>query len=317
MRNPASTPAARDERRAAAELAGVAPAGRPPYSAHEGPHFGPTAWQQTQWDWRAAGNFICGGAGGGLIVLAALSGAQGLALTALLFGGLALVGAGLACVWLELGRPLRALHVFLSPRTSWMTREAIVATLLMPVALAAAAGLSATVWLAAALALAFFYCQSRMLQAAKGIPAWREPLLVPLIVLTGLAEGGGLLLLAQPAREAGQPLLLALVGALVLARLLVWQAYRRRLTVRAAPRALAALDAAGRWLLLAGSVLPLALLALVASGLVAGALATPLLAVAGLLAALAGSWLKFTLITRAGFNQGFALAHLPVRGVHR
>ena len=44
-------------------------------------------------------------------------------------------------------------------------------------------------WLAAALALAFIYCQARMLQAAKGIPAWREPLLVPLMVVTGLAEG--------------------------------------------------------------------------------------------------------------------------------
>jgi phenylacetyl-CoA:acceptor oxidoreductase subunit 2 len=317
MRDPASAPPARDERRAAPEPARIPPEGRPPYAAHAGLRFGPAAWQQTQWDWRAAGNFVCGGAGGGLIVLAALSGARGLALTALLLGGVALVGAGLVCVWLELGRPLRALHVFLSPRTSWMTREAIVATLLMPIALAAAAGWPGTVWVAAALALAFFYCQSRMLQAAKGIPAWREPLLVPLVVLTGLAEGGGLLLLAQPAREASQPLLLALVGALVLARLLVWQAYRRRLAARAAPRALAALDSAGRWLLLAGSALPLALLALVASGLAGGALAAPLLAVAGLLAAVAGSWLKFTLITRAGYNQGFALAHLPVRGVHR
>lgn len=275
--------------------------------------YGPAPWQQTQWDWRAAGNFVCGGAGGGLIVFAALSGAQGLALAVLLLGGLALVGTGLVCVWLEIGRPLRALHVFINPRTSWMTREAFVATLLMPVALAAAAGLPGFEWLAAVLALAFVYCQGRMLQGAKGIPAWREPLLVPLVVLTGLAEGGGLLLLAQPAHAAGQPLLLALVGALVLARALVWLAYRRRL----ATRALAALDAAGRWLQLAGSLLPLVVLALVASGLIGGALAAPLLVVAGLLAAAAGAWLKFTLITRAGFNQGFALAHLPVRGVRR
>ena len=34
--------------------------------------FGPNPWQQQSWDWRAAGNFICGGAGGGLIVCAAL-----------------------------------------------------------------------------------------------------------------------------------------------------------------------------------------------------------------------------------------------------
>src|SRR5450631_3526182 len=150
--------------------------------------FGPAPWQQTNWDWRAAGNFICGGAGAGLIVLAALSGAVEPAFTKLVLAGLALVGLGLFCVWLEIGRPLRALHVFFNPRTSWMSREAIVATLLMPVAHVAATGLPGFEWLAAALALAFVYCQSRILNAAKGIPTWREPLLVPLIVLTGLAE---------------------------------------------------------------------------------------------------------------------------------
>lgn len=279
--------------------------------------YGPAPWQQTQWDWRAAGNFVCGGAGGGLIAFAAMSGAQGPVLAVLLLGGLALVGTGLVCVWLEIGRPLRALHVFFNPRTSWMTREGFAALLLMPVVLAAAAGLPGFDWLAAVLALAFVYCQGRILKAAKGIPAWREPLIVPLLVFTGLAEGGGLWLLAQPANAAGQPVLLALVGAGVLARAGVWLAYRRRLATRAAPRALAALDAAGRWLQLAGSWVPLVLLALVASRLIGGGLAAPLLALAGLLAVAAGAWLKFTLITRAGFNQGFALAHLPVRGVRR
>ena len=33
---------------------------------------GPAPWRQTNWDWRAAGNFIFGGAGGGLIVFTAL-----------------------------------------------------------------------------------------------------------------------------------------------------------------------------------------------------------------------------------------------------
>jgi hypothetical protein len=30
-----------------------------------------------------------------------------------------------------------------------------------------------------------------------------------------------------------------------------------------------------------------------------------------------GACFKFTLVTRAGFNQGFALQRLPVRGVAR
>ena len=68
--------------------------------------FGPNPWQQTNWDWRAAGNFIGGGAGSGLIMFTALAGVEGTAAAVLLLVGLALVGLGLACVWLELGRPL-------------------------------------------------------------------------------------------------------------------------------------------------------------------------------------------------------------------
>ncbi len=279
--------------------------------------YGPNPWQQTQWDWRAAANFIGGGAGAGLIVLVAVSGAQGPARVAMLLLGLLLVVGGLICVWLEIGRPLRALHVFFNPRTSWMTREAFVAALLVPVALGSGAGLLGFDWLAALLALAFVYSQSRILHAARGIPAWREPMLVPLMLLTSLAEGGGLLLLAQPTQVAGRPSLLALVGVVVLARALVWPIYLRRLAPSAAARAQAALDGAGRWLLLAGSVLPMLLIVLVAGGLAGHGLAAPVLVAAGVLSTAPGAWLKFILITRGGFNQGFALKHLPVRGVRR
>lgn len=276
--------------------------------------FGPAPWQQTNWDWRAAGNFVCGGAGAGLIVFAALSGAVGTALTGLMLAGLALMGSGLICVWLEIGRPLRALHVFFNPRTSWMTREAFVATLLFPVGLLAAVAVPGCGWAAAALALAFVYSQGRMLQAAKGIPAWREPLLTPLIVTTGLAEGGGLFFLTAPLHEGGTQSLLALFGALVLARVLVWLAYRRRLAAAAAPRANAALDRAGRMLQLAGTLAPLALIAAIVAGAASGTQIPLVAAIAGLAAAAAGAYAKYTIIIHAGFNQGFALGHLPVRG---
>lgn len=282
-----------------------------------GSTYGPNPWQQTQWDWRAAGNFVCGGAGAGLIVLGVACASRGLAPMTLLLAGLALIGVGLLCVWLEIGRPLRALHVFFNPRTSWMTREAFVAALLMPVCLATALGLLEFRWLAAVLALAFVYCQARIVQGAKGIPAWREPLVVPLLVLTGLAEGAGLLLVLQPGDAAGRLPLLGCIGALVLARALLWPVYQRRLASRAAPRALAALDAAGNWMQHTGSIVPLLLIAIATSGLVDGAPRAVLLAFAGSLIAATGAWLKFTLITRAGFNQGFTLAHLPVRGVRR
>ena len=265
--------------------------------------YGPDPWQQTHWDWRAAGNFMGGGAGAGLVLLATLSGAPAAAVLA----GLALIGAGLACVWLEIGRPLRALHVFFNPQTSWMTREGIVATLLMPIGLA-----SVVLWpdlgvVAALLALAFVYCQGRILRASRGIPAWREPRVVPFVVATGLAEGGALLLLAPPSQRA--PWLPGLVAALLLVRIALWAAYRQRL----AARAQAALAAPGRALVWGGTVLPLALMALAAAGVLPAAA----LALAGAAAAASGAWIKFALVTRAGFNQGFALARLPVRGVPR
>jgi len=272
--------------------------------------YGPKPWQQASWDARAAGNFIGGGMGGSLIVFAALF-ATGSARSALLLAGLGLVGLGLLCVASELGRPLRALRVLRNPRTSWMARESWTAVLLFPVCLVAAAGVADIAWIAAALALTFVYCQARMLQAAKGIPAWREPLLRPLLVTTGLVEGGGVFLLTAPLHHVATSATMILFGALVGARFVIWIAYRRRLAGSAAPEARAALDAAGRVLIFAGTLLPLVLMGVAAF---AGAFALPIAALAGLLAALAGAWVKLVIVTRAGFNQGFALAHLPVRG---
>jgi hypothetical protein len=57
-------------------------------------------------------------------------------------------------------------------------------------------------------AAAFLYCQARILRAAMGIPAWRGPWVVPLIVVSGLAEGGALLWLVQGS-FAGIPVLAA------------------------------------------------------------------------------------------------------------
>jgi phenylacetyl-CoA:acceptor oxidoreductase 26-kDa subunit len=279
--------------------------------------YGPNPWQQTSWDWRAAGNFMAGGAGAGLVVFGVLADAQGLARAALLLGGLALIGLGLLCVWLEIGRPLRALNVFFNPRSSWMTREAFTGALLMPCGLAAALGVPGFAWPTLALALLFVYTQSRIVMGARGIPAWREPRVSPLLVATGLAEGGGLFWLFDAWHGAGTPGLLLLFGLLVLARVLLWLAYRRRLVGRAAERANQALDRAGRPLQLLGSLLPLVVVALVALGLLPPGAVPALIALAGLAAALSGAWMKFTLITRAGFNQGFALQRLPVRGVRR
>ncbi|HSN33902.1 MAG TPA: hypothetical protein VLU41_14535 [Ideonella sp.] len=285
--------------------------------------YGPNPWQQTAWDWRAAGNFMAGGAGSGLIVFAALSGLLGRPAPVQLACGSALVAFGLLCVWFEIGRPWRALHVFFHPRRSWMSREAFVASLLVPCGVAAALGVPGAAPLAALLALAFVYAQARILRAAKGIPAWRVPELTPLVVATGLAEGGGLFLFSSLPHGTGSVPLALLAAGLFATRWLLWRHYRLALKASAAPPALAALDAAARLLHWFGTLAPLALvaLALVLAALAGGVLAggTPALAagVAGINALLAGVWFKFVLITRAAYNQGFALTALPVRGVAR
>lgn len=281
--------------------------------------FGPKPWLQTNWDWRAAGNFMAGGAGSGLLISSAFlatppAGSQPWALNWLVFAGLALVGLGLLCVWLEIGRPLRALHVFFNARTSWMTREAFVAGLLFPVGLLAFLGFSAWRWPLALLALAFLYCQSRMLVAARGIPAWRPTLLAPLMFFTGLCEGCGVLLLLGwfgPRVSSTATLVLAV---LIMARFITWSLYRVAVEASLAAGARSALNRAGRALLFGGTLAPLILLGLAAwwgesdaSNLAA--------ALAGATAALAGLYFKFILVTRASFNQGFALTQLPVRGV--
>jgi phenylacetyl-CoA:acceptor oxidoreductase subunit 2 len=275
--------------------------------------YGPAPWHQTSWDVRAAGNFIGGGMGGGLIVFAVLSGTAGIPLAILLLAGLALVGLGLLCVSLELGRPLRALNVFRNPRTSWMAREAWTSALLVPATLAAAAEVPGARGAALALALLFVYCQAALLQGAKGIPAWREPVVRPLLLATGLAEGGGLLLVAASLPARVHVTLIVLFGTLVVVRWWLWLVYRRKVDPRIGDPTRRALARAGRVLLVVGTLPPLALSALLATPLAEGG--RPLVAaLAGLCAATAGVYFKLVLVTRAGHNQGFSLPRMPVRG---
>jgi phenylacetyl-CoA:acceptor oxidoreductase subunit 2 len=106
----------------------------------------------------------------------------------------------------------------------------------------------------------------------------------------------------------------AVVGPFTAALVACSVAYRRAIGV-SAPRARAVLDNSGRVLQLVGTLLPLASIALIAAGVVSGETTLVVGAIAGIAAAASGSQMKYTLVVRAGFTQGFALAHLPVRGV--
>lgn len=267
-------------------------------SARPSTGFGPRPWRQAHWDWRAACNFMFGGTGAGLV--AAAPALQGAGADAATLAGLVLVAAGLGAVWLEIGRKFRALHVYFNPFTSWMTREALAAVLLFGAGFAGLlAGTPWLRWLAAAAALAFVWCQGRILFGAKGIPAWRRREVVPFIVASGLAEGAGIALALQPGR-----VVLALFAVALLARGAAWLRYRGALQNA---RAEVELLLPGRVLLVLGTAIPLAL--------PAGTAVLPGAAWLAAAATLSAGWyFRFALVTRAAFNQGFALPHLPVRG---
>ena len=273
-----------------------------------------TPWHQRNWDLRAAGNFVFGGAGTGLLVFAAIGDAIGAAYAVPALIGLALIGAGLLCVWAEIGRPLRALNVYRHARTSWMTREAMVAPFLFADGLGAAwSGSQALIWTAAALALLYLFCQAQMIRASRGIPAWRSARVVPLLMLTGLCEGASLAILSA-AFSADLNWLVAILFVLALARGLTWHAYRSGLRHEGAPsKALVALAQIelpvamlGNW---AAAVLLLVALASSSAPMIFWLVMIAALGILG------SGWLfKVVLITRAAFNQGFALPRLPVRG---
>ncbi|MGC2519689.1 MAG: DmsC/YnfH family molybdoenzyme membrane anchor subunit [Burkholderiales bacterium] len=275
--------------------------------------YGPKPWIQLNWDMRAALNFIFGGTGAGFLLLAAFAAAPARAWQGGMLLGLALVGLGLLAVWLEIGRKLRAVHVFFNPFTSWMTRESFVALLLFASGLFAVALASPQLGaLTAAIALAFVYCQGRILRASRGIPAWREPTITWLIFLTGIAEGAGLFVaLAALTRGTVPALAGGCLALAVVARAVAWSIYRKRVDADLIPKARAALDPAGKLLYQLGTLAPLALL--VAGGAFEDfATATDVLAG---VAALAAGWrLKYVMVTKASFNQGFSLPRVPVRG---
>jgi phenylacetyl-CoA:acceptor oxidoreductase subunit 2 len=268
---------------------------------------------QRNWDLRAAGNFIGGGCGAGLVVTAALGAATGAPFRLAMAIGLACVLAGLSLVFLEIGKPWRALNVFFHPHMSWMTRESIVAGPLVALGLIAVVFASiAAALAAAALACGFLYCQARILRAARGIPAWRQAEIVPFILATGLAEGSGLYLLAG---DRSPPWLAFAVLAGVL-REAAWLRYRGGLSrTPAAARSVAIFDAdAGRAARLAqlGGLVLIAMA--LASAAVAPGVARVLAYAGGLLAALSGWGVKALLITRAAFTRGVAIPVVPTRG---
>jgi Fe-S-cluster-containing dehydrogenase component/DMSO reductase anchor subunit len=240
---------------------------------------------QKHWDWKAALNFILGGSGASLLLFSAVYDEM----TGIL-AALTLIAIGLGALLFKIGRPLRSLYVLRQPRRSWMSREAWIAGVLFPLGLLSVALSSQPLaWAAAASAAGFLFAQAMILQQAKGIAAWRTPWIVPLIILTGLAEGAALM---SPFHLI-PPLVLGVVTA---CRGLAWWAYARALSESNSPsRTREVIRKCAVWFYGIGLVLPIALIA------------ADLTSIAAAVVLVSGYALKFILVTRAAYQQGFSI----------
>ena len=149
--------------------------------------------------------------------------------------GLLLSTIGLLCSLAHLGKPGRAWRALSQWRTSWLSREGVLALLTAPPVLAAAAvllwmpaGATRAAWLAslglalAVLALATVACTSMVYASLKPIPAWRHPLVVPVYLLFALLTGLALqfVLMTAMLRAQGSATMmitLAMLGAMLAA----------------------------------------------------------------------------------------------------
>ncbi|MCC7060175.1 MAG: dimethyl sulfoxide reductase anchor subunit [Burkholderiaceae bacterium] len=276
---------------------------------------------QKFWDWRAAMNWIFGGVGSGLAILTGLALGTGVLDAAhapvLYLLSAVLMALGLFFVFLKIGRQLRFWRAATRWQSSWMTRELYAAVVFFPAVLASL--LVPGPWpfaLASLSAAAFLLCQAKILHRARGIPAWRVPLMPWMLLATGLLEGCGILMLALTVAGAevhGSIYLLTLV--LVGINAWLWRAYLGSARAQGiGPLARRVLQALGPGLHGFGHLLPV--LALVVAWLLPQA-AGALLALAGLGAIAGGAWWKFGVIVRAGYMQGFNLPRLPQRGSGR
>lgn len=267
---------------------------------------------QDNWDWRAAMNFILGGMSSALFMLAWLTHHAGAISSRTLHGtyllAAGLMGAGLFCVFLKLGRKLRFWRVITRWQTSWMTRETWCVALVFPsVLLGLLAPSPAWDVLVALGAAGFLWCQGKILHTSRGIPAWRHRLVPSLLVTTGLLEGASWLLLVCAVTRSPATLAALAMLAAALWMLRLWPAYASQVRLDSAGQ----LEALRQPLMLWGHALPALAGAAVLLG-VPGAV--PLAAASAVLAIIGGAFMKYRLIVKAGHFQGVRIpSGQPVR----
>lgn len=151
--------------------------------------------------------------------------------------GLVLVTIGLLSSTFHLGRPERAWRAMSQWRSSWLSREGVLALLTYPAALIFTAGWvwsaipPAVMSLAAVstlvLSLATVLSTGMIYASLKTIPRWHNGWVVPVYLALSIASGGLLFTLALAASDAAnQPALILMVAVLLLSWTVKWAYWR-------------------------------------------------------------------------------------------
>jgi len=278
--------------------------------------------KQKRWGWPAVANFILGGAGAGFYLLSFLTmileaGTFALSEPAS-FGLLApvLVSLGFLALTIEAVRPLRGRHLFRHVRHSWISRETLAGAIFVPAAVLdwlfphPALGV-----LAVAAALGLMISQGFIVYRARAVTAWNVPIMPLLFMSSGLASGGGLVLLVAALDRLPLARGLVVIGLIcVVLNLAVWLLYLRwshatpfRLATDALCRPIAVILTA-----VLGHVVPLLLLLLllIRPGVDARVeLPHVVTALSGLAMIVGGMSQKVGIILAAGYTREIALRH--------
>ncbi len=176
---------------------------------------------------------VSSGAGLGLLIYLALMGIADnvptRAMIPMLLVGLGLTTAGLISSTLHLANPKNAWRAFSKFRTSWLSREGVLAVALYPVAIlyglllvakAPAVATTMVALLLALIALGVLYSTGMIYACLKTIPRWHTPLVPTSYILLGLYSGAlvALPLVAYAAGAIAHTATMALLVAALLVK---------------------------------------------------------------------------------------------------
>lgn len=173
---------------------------------------------------------VLSGAGLGLAVMATLFPAAMSpdAFTAAAIASLLLVAAGLGASAGHLANPKNAWRAVMRARTSWLSREAVLAALFFPLTLLYAFAdepAAALRTLVALVALLTIFCTAMIYQSLKTIPQWHHPCTAFNYLALALMSGGALFNLFTAAPHPASLILTLLFTAAAAAG--KWYHYRR------------------------------------------------------------------------------------------